>query len=70
MFDFLPEFFRINLIFCLHSVSPKNPEKENVQKVNEEIKKREETEINIFFGKVRQISLFLSKTDEKIKKAF
>ena len=66
----MPEFFRINLIFCLHSVLPKNPEKENVQKVNEEVKKREETENNIFLGKVRQISLFLSKTDENIKKAF
>ena len=70
MFDFLPEFFRINLIFCLHLVSPKNPEKESVRKVNEEVKKREETENNIFLGKVRQISLFLSKTDENIKQAF
>ena len=40
---------------------PKNPEKENVQKVNEEIKKREETENNIFVRKVRQISLFSFK---------
>ena len=61
MFYFLPEFFRINLIFCLHSVLPKNPEKENVQKVNEEIKKREETENNNFVRKVRQISLFSFK---------
>ena len=61
MFDFLPEFSRINLIFCLHSVSPKNPETKTCEKVNEEVKKREETENNIFVRKVRQISLFSFK---------